>query len=228
MRGPQGIRPGRWERGGLWVRGLCRSCNADAGDRYDRAYGAFVSDLGRRLVPRFPRSETPAVEVAPGRVARSMLSGMLGIGPNIRVMHRELAEQVKAGGPVRLPGRLALRLSLYIGSDAQLTGPMLTAFPLDPRAAVNTLASVTFEPLSWALVAVDDVDPLGKAGWLDVSEWLLYEDDRVAHDLRFLLPRGLPVTREVLHQPSNHGMQMYSSDITPILLGRRPTQGLRW
>lgn len=222
MRGPQGIVPGRWERGGMWVRGLCGPCNADAGGRYDRAYAAFADELRQRLVPRFPISNTPPIKVAPGRVARSILSGMLGISPNIRVMHRDVAEQVKSGGPVRLPGRLSLRLALYLGADAQLTGPMLTAFPLDARATVNTLASVTFNPFSWALSGIGDDDALGSAGWLDVTEWLLYEDDREAHDLRFLAPRGLPVTPAVLHQPSNQGMQMYSAEITPILLGRLP------
>ncbi|MFJ2543043.1 hypothetical protein [Microbacterium sp. NPDC087589] len=222
MRDADGIVRGRWQRGGMWVRGLCRGCNAFAGDRYDRAYASFTAELSRRLIPAVPVSQAPAIAIAPGRVARAMLSGMLGISPNIRTMHHDLAEQVRTGGPVRLPGRLALKLAVYLGRDAQLTGPMLTAFPLDPRSAINTLASVTFAPLSWALAGIENNDALGDAGWLDVTDWLLYEDDREAHDLGFLTPRGLPVTTEVLHQPSERGLQMYSSAITPILMGRIP------
>ncbi|MFK0402035.1 hypothetical protein ACIQTT_06865 [Microbacterium sp. NPDC090225] len=113
-------------------------------------------------------------------------------------------------------------IGVLISAPTQLTGPMLTAFLLDARATVNTLASVTFNPFSWALSGIGDDDALGSTGWLDVTEWLLYEDDREAHDLRFLTPRGLPVTPAVLHQPSNQGMQMYSAEITPIFLGRLP------
>jgi hypothetical protein len=145
---------------------------------------------------------------------------MLGISGNIRTMHPGLADQVCAGGPIRLPGGLRLKLALHTGRGAQLTGPMLSGFPLDGRVAVNTLAAVTFRPLSWALAAVTDGDPLDADGWLDVTEWLLYEDDREAHDLRFLAPRGMPMALDVRHQPSERSLQMYSSEITPILVGR--------
>jgi hypothetical protein len=69
--------------GGLWLRTICQRCNAIA-SQFDDAYGDFVrridqnSRLAARsfvLPSRFPR--IPAVHVAPGRVARSLLHCMV-------------------------------------------------------------------------------------------------------------------------------------------------------
>jgi hypothetical protein len=208
----------------MWMRGICAECNSFAGGRYDRAYADFSQQLQRwmALRSRVLVPDSQAVTVAPRRVSRSILSGMLGISPNIRAFNPTLAAQVKSGGPVRLPGGMALRAACYMGRSAQLTGPMLTGFTTGPGGFVNTLASVTFRPLSWALVTTDEGDPLGAKGWLDATNWLLYEDDREAMDLRWLAPRGLPVMDTVLHAPSDSEVQLYSAEITPIMLGQIP------
>ena len=136
----------------MWMRGMCASCHSFAGGRYDQAYADFAHQLqgwmetaARVLVP-----SPQGITVAPGRVAQSVLSGMLGISPHIRAFNTTLADQVEAGGPVHLPGGTALRVAVYIGRDAQLTGPMLTGFTDGSGDRIDTLVGVTFRRLSWA------------------------------------------------------------------------------
>ena len=152
----------------------------------------------------------------------------MGISPQIRVLHAALATQMMAGGPVRLPGNLALRVSVYLGREAQLTGPMLSGFTDGSHRAINTLASITFEPLSWALTTTDDGDALGESGWADATEWLRFEDDAESIDLRTLHSHGLAVGNQILHAPGGDFFQLYSSEIAAIMIGRvPPSQTLR-
>lgn len=214
----------RWLIGGMWVRGLCGACNSFAGAKYDEAYGDFAARLwewlavGNRLV--VPSSQ--AVPLAPGRVSRSILSGMLGISPHTRILHPSLADQMCEGGPVVLPGGLSLRVAIYPGNHAMLAGPMLTGMLDGSSGAINTLATVTFRPLSWALVTTDSDDVLARRGWVDATDWLRYGDDREAHDLRWLVPHGLPIVEKILHSPSDDGVQLYSKEIAPLMVGRIP------
>ena len=89
---------------------------------------------------------------------------MLGISPHIRVLHAELAAQLHAGGPVRLPGGLSLRVAIYLGENAQLAGPMLSGSTDSSGRSINSFASVTFAPLSWVLVTSDSDDVLAESG----------------------------------------------------------------
>ena len=145
---------------------------------------------------------------------------MLGISPHIRVLHPQLATEVHAGGPVRLPGGLALRVAVYLGANAQLAGPMLSGFTDGSGRAIHSLASVTFAPLSWALVTSDTGDVLAESGWADATEWLRYADDRESVDLRYLHPQGIVQTRTVLHAPGDNFFQLYSDEIAAIMVGR--------
>lgn len=147
---------------------------------------------------------------------------MLGISPHTRVLHPTLAEQVHEGGPVRLPGEITLRVATYMGTAAQLTGPMLTGLTDGSGRAIHTLAAVTFRPFSWALATSDSDAVLAGRGWVDATEWLLYEDARDSHDLRWLAPNGVPEVQTILHAPSNSDIQMYSKEIAPIMVGRLP------
>lgn len=209
-----GFTPGSWRIGGMWVRGLCVACNSFAGARYDEAYGDFASRLWSwmQIGTRLSVPAAQAVPFAPGRVSRSILSGMLGISPHTRVLHPTLARQVERGGPVQLPGALSLRVAIYPGLRALLSGPMLTGLWDGSSRAINTLATATFRPLSWALVSDDSDDVLAARGWVDATDWLRYEDDREEYDLRWLAPRGLPVVTSILHAPSDSGMQLYSKE----------------
>lgn len=220
------IGPGRWQIGGMWVRGLCTECNNFAGSRYDQAYADFACRLlawfeaGLGSTLWFPGAQ--AIPVAPGRVTRSALSGMLGISPHLRILHPTLATQMKSGGPVRLPGNLTLQIAAYLGNDAYLTGPMLSGVMDGHARTLNTLAAITFRPLSWALATSDSKKEFAERGWIDASEWLLYEDGRETYDLRWLVPGGLPLIKTILHAPSDDAVQMYSGEITPIMVGRIP------
>lgn len=220
----RGIVAGRWLIGGMWVRGLCGECNSFAGGLYDKAYGDFATRLWEwlKVGTRIALPSAQPILLAPGRVSRAILSGMLGISPHIRVLHPTLADQMYRGGPVVLPGGLSLRVAVYPGNAAMLAGPMLTGILDRSSAAINTLATVTFRPLSWALVTTDTDDILARRGWIDATDWLRYEDDRESHDLRWLAPHGLPVVHSILHAPSNDGMQLYSKEIAPIMRGRIP------
>lgn len=224
MTSDSGYGPGRWNEGGMWVRGLCADCNGFAGKRYDRAYGDFAksvhawADVGTRaFLPA-----VPAVRLAPGRVTRSILSGMLGISPHLREFHPTLAEQMQEGGPVRLPGGLSLWISGFLGTYAQLTGPMITGLTDGTGRAVNTLAAVTFRPLSWALATSDSEDLLRELGWIETTEWLRYDDDRESVDLRWLTLAPLRFMRKALHAPDDDSFTLYSSEISPIMAGRIP------
>jgi hypothetical protein len=222
MIGQQGVAPGRWQPGGMWVRGLCKACNSFAGERYDLAYADFALGLrkwfevGQRMAVPGPQ----AVRLAPGRVSRSVLFGLMAVSPHVRVLHPTLATQLRSGGPVRLSGRMKLQVAVYLGSEAQLTGPMLTGMVDGSGDYINTLAAFTFHPLTWALAAIDESDVLAKRGWTDATEWLRYEDDREDHDLRWLSPEGLTRTQSMLHEVSDDGIQLYSSEIAPIMRGR--------
>lgn len=224
MTGQGGYQAGAWRIGGMWVRGLCAECNSFAGAHYDTAYADFASQLShwasvgsRAWVPG-----AQAVSLAPGRVTRSILSGMLGISPHVRELHPTLTAQMTIGGPVRLPGELRLYVAGYLGLAAQLTGPMLTALVDGSRAAVNTLAAVTFRPLTWALATSDSFGVLENRGWVDATDWLRYEDDRESVDLRWLAPSGVQWLPTVLHAPSDDGVTLYSKEIAPIMAGRIP------
>jgi len=219
-----GLSPGTWHIGGMWVRGLCATCNSFAGSRYDDAYADFARRIHGWAAARhrLAMPQPQAVSVAPGRVSRSVLSGMLGLSPHIRVLHPTLASQMLAGGSVVLPGGMTLRVVTYMGGRAQLTGPMLTGLVDGTSRAIHTLAAVTFRPFSWALVTSDSDELLAARGWIDATDWLRYEDDRETLDLRWLAPGGVPEVTSVLHAPSNDGMQMYSKEIAPIMVGRIP------
>lgn len=86
-------RPGRWNRGGLWVRGLCEACNQLAGRRYDHAYGDFARALTTASRARAPGlivspSHVPPVQLAPGLASRCILIGMFAIHPRLRHIFR--------------------------------------------------------------------------------------------------------------------------------------------
>ncbi|MGW6414802.1 hypothetical protein [Streptomyces sp. NPDC055055] len=73
---------GRALKGGMWFRGLCGECNSPAGARYDGAYADFahrlVSYISAQRHLYLPAPDpAPPVRLAPGRVARSVLMGML-------------------------------------------------------------------------------------------------------------------------------------------------------
>jgi hypothetical protein len=218
--GVGGLTRGRATEGGMWVFGLCEACNNRAGFLYDLAYADFANGLwswysvGQRL--QIP-SGVPALTLAPGRVARSILYGLMAISPQVQVMHPSLGRELLAGSPVHLPEGMSLRVAAFLGQRAQLTGPVLTAAVLGDGTMVNTYASVTFRPLAWALSTSDSTAYFDAEGWMDATDWLLFEDDATRH-LNWMT-RKFPVTRTVIGEMPPAGMQLFSSEIAPIMQG---------
>ncbi|MFD3663327.1 hypothetical protein ACFWVF_22495 [Streptomyces sp. NPDC058659] len=224
---------GRPAAGGLWLRGLCEQCNNFAGARYDAAYGDFVRRLwtyGRaakhlQLVdPQAP----PAVSVAPGLVARSVLIGMFAISPHLRLLFPQLAAELHEGKMgIAMPETLALRMAIYPHRTARLTGPVYSQRVLGKREHYNTFAEVYFPPLAWVLTAQERDAPfsgvesvLDRQGWAVANEWIRFGEDVTSVDLRNLC-RHIPVVRHPLADPSQW-MEMYSDEVTAFLEGLVP------
>lgn len=150
--------PGRPSEGGIWLRTLCAGCNGLA-SRYDGAYGDFATRM-RQHLPR-PLDFTsragavPSVQVAPGRVARSVLLGAVAVAPVIRRAHPTLTRDLLADAPeIRLPEGLELRV-------ARTTGPfcrVASSYHMHRMSGLVgaymehlILAEIHFAPLSWIL-----------------------------------------------------------------------------
>jgi len=190
-------RPGRSREGGMWVRGLCEECNNRAGRKYDLPYADFAHAVLRFL--RMTNSglwtptAVPAVRVAPGLVARSVLSGMFAIHPRLRIIFPELAHDLSAGRALlRWRDRVQLRLALTGGPGCVLSSGVFMARVLGPTAGRHhfTFSEIVFPPFAWALVPTDTGAQVS-ASWADASEWVRYGPDRTNVDLRNLT-RVLP------------------------------------
>lgn len=148
-----GVRRNALRGRGLWLRGLCEQCNNFAGARYDAAYGDFARRLraygwaAQRLRLVDPQA-APAVSVAPGLVARSVMIGMFAISPHLRGLFPQLATDLhECKASVSMPEGLELRLALYPYSTARLTGPVHSQRVLGRREHYNTFAEVYFPRL---------------------------------------------------------------------------------
>ena len=170
--------------GGLYVYGLCAACNV-LGSKYDAAY-AELSDAVRSLWVRSwalsvpDRLAVPASEVAPGSVARSMLTGAFGLSPSLRTQFPGLAASLLAEeARILLPDALRLRLALCRGEAAHIAGATGGIFLFGKRVAgraigVSSVACVFFPPLAWHLAGAGSAATLlDEQGWADVSGWAM-------------------------------------------------------
>lgn len=225
---------GRPYTGGMWLRGLCGECNSLAGGRYDAAYGDFARRLrtyaqvaSRTSLPD-PFS-APAVSVAPGLVARSVMFGMFAISPHLRVLAPELAEDLRSGRThIPMPDGFSLRFALYPLRTARLTGPVYSQRILKQRQHYNTFAEVFFAPLAWVLTpgkrstALETTENvLDAQGWACADEWLHYGDDVTSVDLRNLC-RKVPIVGHPMGR-RDEWFEMFSDDVTPFLEGYIPS-----
>lgn len=228
------LRNGRHYTGGMWVRGLCQSCNGLAGQRYDLAYGDFAkrlathAEVNNRLHLLRPW-DPPAVRVAPGLVSRSILFGMSAVSPNLRVVFPGLADDLLAGRDhIQMPQGATLRFALFAERRARIAGPMGAHRVLTVREDFDTFAEVFFRPLAWVLAPtitggsrIDGASVLDRQGWACADEWLQYGPDVVNVDLRDLT-RRVPVVRHPLSTGRHEWVEMFSDDITPVLEGLIP------
>lgn len=227
IEGERGLRLGRATGGGLWVRGLCGPCNSMAGGRYDAAYADFARrsmpyvGAGRRLAVR--AGDTPAVTLAPGLVARTVLYGMHALSPGLRRSFPRMASSLARGdAEVRLPDSVGLRLALTPGPTARIAGPIHAYRVLESRMSYVTFAEVFFPPFAWAMTAATvEQSVLDVQGWADVREWPLYSADRTAVDLRHLVG-ALPLVRHPLHTDRDNWIELASDQVTPLVEGALP------
>jgi hypothetical protein len=226
------MKPGRQQEGGLWVRGLCEPCNGLAGRRCDLASGEFAGRLETfaRVGPRlgFLRPwEPPAVSVAPGLVARSIVIGMFAVSPNLRVIFPQLAaDLLNERDHIRMPQGATLRFALLPERRARIAGPMSAHRVLTLREDFETFAEVFFCPLAWVLAptgesALGGQSVLERQEWATADKWLQYGPDVMAVDLRNLV-RRVPLVSHPLSRRREEWIELSSDEIAPVLEGYVP------
>jgi hypothetical protein len=209
----------------MWVFGLCDPCN-NLASRYDAAYGDFATITARFMTSagrRLARSsyELPAVALAPGLVARSVLYGMFAIAPRLRIIVPQFARALlRNDGDIQWPSQLRLRLALTRPPLARLAGHVLSQRVLGYRTGYHAHGEIYFPPFAWVLNPSDGGQTMDEVGWADASEWIRYGGDRTAVDLRHLVSR-LPIVRHPQHA-SDEWMHFMSDEITPLLDGYIP------
>lgn len=236
-------RPGRWNEGGMWVRGLCEDCNNRAGSAFDEAYGDFARDVGRLSTPiaqalAVVQSEPPAVRFAPGLVSRAALYGMFAINPRLRILFPELASdlvhEVRPGvGPVRWPDRLSLKVGLThpgLPNVGVLSSGVWSMRVLHERVVHEGFGDIVFPPLFWSLVpdqTESDRTSLGPQitqHLCNASEWVKFGPDRTAVDLR-TLTRDFPPLAHPMLTRTNDWIELMASDGSDtdvvVVYGRR-------
>lgn len=193
--------------GGMWLRTVCPSCN-NLASRYDDSYGNFSQRLSRHL-PRHPLSlptmnGVPPIALAPGRVARSVLHGMVAIAPSFSVVHPEFLDALLADGEgIALPEGLRLRVALTGDRYCRLASAYHMHRVLGERQDYEAFAEIYFRPLAWVLTGGrgtlgDSV--FDSEGWGDATDWVRYSRESWRADLRDLvrrLPTVLHPTRRV-------------------------------
>lgn len=212
--------------GGMYVYGLCSSCNSAAG-RWDGAYGALASALrpcwstGKLAIPG-GRIALPSFEFAPSPVARSVLMGVFGINRGLRERYAALAQGLLDGTDLlALPHDLELRVALASGTTARLTGAVHTIQVLGPTASggksfVYSDGSFYFPPLAWQLVG-EGSTLIDEQGWADASNWLGVPLADTA-DVSSLCP-SLPTVTDPSHDPriADALVHLFSDELTPIV-----------
>ncbi len=179
-------RMGRAVEGGLYVYGLCESCN-NLGSRYEDAYKELTEILrplrkkGLGIDYAATQINLPASSFDPGSTARAIIIGAFGIAPTLRDRYPDLAaEIVDQQDILTVPSELRLRLGLARGTAARIGGMTSGFFGWGPWShrdpdgtpeSVMPFAEVFFPPLAW--MVTDDRQPLlDRMGWGDGTKWL--------------------------------------------------------
>lgn len=191
----------RPQEGGLWLRTLCERCNGIA-SKCDGAYGEFAAALSPYLLPHelaLPmRNGVPPIPIAPGRVARSVLHGMIALTPGLRLMHSEMCDSLlDDADEIRLPEGLQLRLALTSDSHARIASAYHYYRVLGQRIDYTAFAEVYFRPLFWILTSRESAPELSLPNlesWGNATDWICYSRDALRLGLRDVLDR-LEITR---------------------------------
>lgn len=223
-------RPGTWNAGGLWVRGLCYDCNHYAGRSFDQAYAEFSEDVRRLSTPLARQlqvipGEPPAAYFAPGLVSRCVLFGMFAIAPRLRILFPELAQDLSrevthGQGPIRWPARLVLKVGRshpMSPKRALLSSGIWSMRVLTSRAVHHTFADVLFPPLIWSLIPAGDEPERSGLGpqvvkhLVDASDWVNNRPDRTHVDLRSLT-RTFPAALHPVLSDRNEWIELMTKD----------------
>lgn len=215
------------KEGGLWLKTLCQSCNGIAG-RYDDAYGAFATSMGRinRLESRhfaWPRSDrVPAVSVAPGRVARSVLHGMAALTPSLKHINEQFLDDLLGDGEIRMPPGLQLRVALINHRRCRISSGYWMSQVLGFRQHYNVIAEICFYPFLWALCG-ESPRTLGSSlmdleAWGDATDWIRYNLMATRSDLRDVL-KNLPMTSHPTLRDRNNWIDLRSDERSFVLEG---------
>lgn len=212
--------------GGLWVYGLCASCNL-LQSLYDPAYCSLAQAMtpfwSRNLSTALPRRiETPQALIKPGAVARSVIIGFFGVNPNLHRVYPSLAAQlIERQESIELPDDFQLRFAIAKGRTARVAGSIGGYFAIGPRLNDEPIGcmshgQVYFPPLAWQVVP-RRLSLLDMQGWADVSSWLTYSPNDEA-TVQSLCP-ALPAVVHPLHHPAQwkSWLEMFSSEITEIV-----------
>jgi len=217
------------KEGGLWLRTLCQPCNALA-SKYDAAYGDLaqrIARVERMQAARFalPTSTNgvPAVPVAPGRAARSVLHGMVALTPSMSLIHEDFLHELLRDEEIRLPNGLQLRVARITHPECRISSAYWMQQVLGVRQHYDVLAEICFYPLVWVLCSPpsDSLGPslIDREGWGDASDWIRYDTTVIRSDLRDVLDR-LPVTVHPTLRDRNDWMELLADEHSYVLEGR--------
>ena len=218
----------RWESpqdGGLWLRTVCERCN-NLASKYDEAYGDFAEALlphaGRHRLSLPTRNGVPPIAVAPGRVSRSVLHGMIALSPSMHLMHAEFCDSLREDGDdIRLPAGLRLRIAMTTDRHARIASAYHYHRVLGRRQDYEAFAEIYFRPLVWLLTssgsAFDSSLP-DEEGWGDATDWISYSRECWRTDLRDVLDR-LPTTRHPSRRSSHDEWVEFAGPTSYVLEG---------
>lgn len=217
------------KEGGLWLKTICQPCNGLA-SRYDDAYGDFVDRVSRvgllnaRAVALPGDSYgVPPIHVAPGRVARSLLYGVVALAPSLNLVHGELIDNLVCdAADIRLPPGLQLRVARVVKPACRIASAYSMMQVLGQRQVYDVFAEICFPPLIWALCSPPP-DSLGPSlidleGWGDATDWIRYTPEATRCDLRDVLDR-LPVTLHPTRRNRHEWVELSSPDHSYLLDG---------
>lgn len=214
--------------GGLWLKTLCQPCNRLA-SKYDDAYGDFarrVSRVGRlrnnAVFLPVSAGGVPAVSVAPGRVARSVLHGMAALTPSLKLVHQGFLEELLRDDHVELPPSLQLRVARIEHPQCRVSSAYWMQQVLGERKNYDVLAEICFYPFLWVLRSPSS-QSLGPSlvdteRWGDATDWIRYDPVVVRADLRDVLDR-LPLTVHPTLRNRDEWMELLSDERSYVLEG---------
>ena len=215
--------------GGLWLRTLCQQCNRLA-SLYDDAYRDFAVSVSRHtrmtatswLLPT-TASGVPAVHIAPGRVARSVILAMVALAPSMNIIRSSFLDEMHQDGDgLCLPPGMELRIARVAHRECRISSAYSMMRVLGARQNYDVFAEICFFPFLWALCtpAQATLGPslVDQEAWGDATDWIRYGRTVERADLRSLL-KSLPLTTHPTLRNRDEWVELSSKDASYVLEG---------